>query len=169
MAFFTKSELRTENIFESNLYRFRKSISSTDQFDVFLSHSYEDRNFIPALKEKIENEFRYKVYVDWMEDTQLDREKVSKATADILRKRMRQCQYLFFVTSKNSSDSKWMPWELGYFDGFRPGNASILPLLDNPNDSFYGQEYLGLYPVVEKTTSKDLKYSNNILIHRIGR
>ena len=43
-----------------------------------------------------------------------------------------------------------MPWELGYFDGFRPDSISILPLVENYDSEWAGQEYLGLYPVIEK-------------------
>jgi hypothetical protein len=42
-----------------------------------------------------------------------------------------------------------MPWELGYFDGFRPGHVAILPLVKATGAGFNGQEYLGLYPYVE--------------------
>jgi hypothetical protein len=44
-----------------------------------------------------------------------------------------------------------MPWELGYFDGFK-GKVAILPVVEgNVNtDAFTGQEYLGLYPYVTK-------------------
>ena len=37
----------------------------------------------------------------------------------MLRQRMDHCRFLLFATSKASPDSKWMPWELGYFDGLR--------------------------------------------------
>jgi hypothetical protein len=42
-----------------------------------------------------------------------------------------------------------MPWELGYFDGFKPGYVWILPLVMDYDSEFKGQEYLGLYPTVE--------------------
>jgi len=48
-----------------------------------------------------------------------------------------------------------MPWELGFFDGFRPDGVAIMPVLDSPMDSFRGQEYLGLYPIVQKDTYKN--------------
>jgi hypothetical protein len=41
-----------------------------------------------------------------------------------------------------------MPWELGYFDGFRPGHVAIFPLVKTPGSGFEGQEYLGLYPYI---------------------
>lgn len=43
-----------------------------------------------------------------------------------------------------------MPWELGYFDGFRPEKVSVLPLANEENDDFKGQEYLDLYPKITK-------------------
>ena len=68
---------------------------------------------------------------------------------------MRQSESLIFATSKASPSSKWMPWELGYFDGFRPNRIAVFPLVDNAGQRFVGQEYLGLYPVVEKLPTKD--------------
>ena len=62
---------------------------------------------------------------------------------------MRRSQSLIYATSTASSHSKWMPWELGYFDGFRPGFVAILPLVQSTGDDFAGQEYLGLYPYIE--------------------
>jgi hypothetical protein len=34
-------------------------------------------------------------------------------------------------------------------DGFKPDGVAIMPVHDNPTDSFKGQEYLGLYPIVQ--------------------
>ena len=98
-------------------------------------------------------EVGFTTYVDWIVDKQLDRSKVTKETARVLRLRMHRCNSLFFVTSDSSSDSKWMPWELGYFDGFKQ-RVAILPILQQPvsTNSYNGQEYLGLYPYVTKDT-----------------
>jgi hypothetical protein len=97
-------------------------------------------------------EFRncgYLIYVDWIEDSHLDRENVNKQTADLLRTRMQRCQCLFFATSENSFSSKWMPWEAGYFDGVN-GKVAIVPIPDTvvTGDAYEGQEYLSLYPYV---------------------
>lgn len=59
---------------------------------------------------------------------------------------MNHCQFLLFATSKASPDSKWMPWELGYFDGMRHNHVGVLPIVESAGSSFRGQEYLGLYP-----------------------
>lgn len=110
-----------------------------------------DGDLILGVKSLLEG-FGFKVYVDWVDDPQLDRSKVSKENADLLRRRMRQSQSLVWAATEAASDSKWMPWELGYFDGFKPNQVAILPLVDNASDTFRGQEYLDLYPEIRKNT-----------------
>lgn len=118
-------------------------------FDVFISHSYEDADVIAGVKAIIERS-GLSAYVDWIEDAQLDRSQVSSATADQLRKRMDKCRFLLFATSNASPRSKWMPWELGYFDGLKRGQVGIFPIVKQAGDHFQGQEYLGLYPLYEE-------------------
>jgi hypothetical protein len=121
----------------------------SQRFDVFLSHSSRDAELILGVKVLLEKR-KYSVYVDWDTDHELDRSAVSPKTANRLRVRMQQSQSLIYVATDNATHSKWMPWELGYFDGFRTGGVAILPLLESESGSFRGQEYLGLYPVVRK-------------------
>jgi len=54
---------------------------------------------------------------------------------------------LFFLLSR------WMPWEAGYFDALK-GRVAILPIFetDPGNESYTGQEYLGLYPYIVRGT-----------------
>ncbi|MNN67530.1 hypothetical protein D3C81_1831680 [compost metagenome] len=63
---------------------------------------------------------------------------------------MKQSKTLLYIATENATNSKWMPWELGYFDGHKPDRVAILPVMDNENQKFEGQEYLGLYPTVDK-------------------
>lgn len=128
-------------------------------YDVFLSHSYQDADVILGLKKTLE-EKGYDVYVDWIDDNQMSRDNVNVRTANQLRNRMKSCKSLFFATSDNSSDSKWMPWELGYYDGYR-GKVAILPINNSSyqKDSYEGQEYLGLYDyVIEDYGTLYIKY-----------
>lgn len=131
-----------------------RAATNTDSFDVFLSHASKDAELILGVKKLLEG-FGAKVYVDWVDDAQLDRTKVSKENAQVLRHRMRQSKSLVWVATEAAGNSKWMPWELGYFDGFRPNQVAVLPLVDNATETFKGQEYLALYPVIRKNT-----YSN---------
>lgn len=43
-----------------------------------------------------------------------------------------------------------MPWELGYFDGLKGANISIMPIEEQETPGRYGQEYLALYPAIQK-------------------
>lgn len=128
--------------------------SATRTYDIFLSHSVKDAELILGMKGTFED-LGYSVYVDWIDDPQLDRTRVTSATADKLRQRMNSSKSLFYVTTANSDSSKWMPWECGYFDG-RKEKAAIAPILKTSTDnSFSGQEYLGLYPYVVKQPNRE--------------
>lgn len=117
-------------------------------FDIFLSHAFEDAEVVRGVRLLLEAE-GFSVYVDWIEDAATDRSRVTAETADMLRSRMNHCRFLLFATSNASRDSKWMPWELGYFDGKAHGGVGILPLVAKVGDEFRGQEYLALYPYYE--------------------
>jgi hypothetical protein len=121
--------------------------SPTKTYDIFLSHSFQDAELILGLKLKLEKDFGHSVYVDWVDDPQLDRSKVDAATAEALRIRMHRCKGLLYAATDNSAASKWMPWECGYFDG-KFGRSAILPITDYAKSDYKGQEYLGVYPYV---------------------
>jgi hypothetical protein len=148
-GFLAKSHVRKASA--QILNESRSATRGTDTFDVFLSHSISDADLVLGIKNLLE-ERGLKVYVDWETDSQLDRSKVNPETADMLRRRMKQSTSLLYLATESASSSKWMPWELGYFDGLRSGQVAVMPLLDNETDSFEGQEYLGLYPTVTKDT-----------------
>lgn len=164
MAYFTKAEARAaaRSVTASQMYRTSAQILNesrvkardTESFDIFLSHSISDGELVLGVKRLLEQS-GFTVYVDWDTDSQLDRSTVSAATADLLRKRMKQSKSLLYLATESASSSKWMPWELGYFDGHRGGQVAVMPLTDNENDYFSGQEYLGLYPKVTKDTYAD--------------
>ena len=97
------------------------------------------------------------VYVDWIEDSQLDRSNVNIHSAKLLRNRMNNCASLIYITSESAEKSVWMPWELGYMDA-RTHRVAVAPILDEESD-FHGREYLSLYPYLDLT-------SNSFYIHR---
>jgi hypothetical protein len=129
-----------------------RAFDAADRYDVFLSHSFDDAEIILGIKRMIES-LRLTVYVDWLEDPKLDRSRVTVKTAALLKARMNVCSSLIYVHSPNSPNSLWMPWELGYFDGIRPHQVWILPLVSEYDSEFKDQEYLRLYPCVEKLDS----------------
>jgi hypothetical protein len=157
VEFFTASELqqKTAAIFTSRLQSFGSGETvfanearrdpEVKEYDIFLSHSFLDAKIIYGLKAVLE-ENGFSVYVYWLEDAS-ERTRVTAETAERLRKRMQSCKFLLYATSENADNSRWMPWELGYFDGIR-GKVAICPISNNSN--FEGREYLGLYPHMEK-------------------
>lgn len=158
MAYFTKQEARnyakrsitlSVESYSSKLESIVESQNNQRQFDVFLSHSIRDEELVLGIVEFLK-QMGKEVYVDWIEDRQLSRSSVTPETAETLRQRMNQSSRLLYLATDNASSSKWMPWELGYFDGLKYGNVAILPLVDSAYSSFQGQEYLGLYPALGK-------------------
>jgi len=127
-----------------------ESQDRTKEYNIFLSHSYLNAIEISELK-KVIQKYGFSVYVDWIEDKKLSRNNVTKETARILRERMKHCETLIYAHTVESSISKWMQWELGFFDGFK-GKVSILPIEEKATgtDDYKGLEYLGLYPYITK-------------------
>jgi len=126
-------------------------------FDVFLSHSYRDvqalsEDELLQLKKLIEGS-GLKIYLDWIVDPQLERSCVTADAARVLRNRMDHSRSLLYATTQTSSDSKWMPWELGYVDA-KTTRVAILPIIDQSGNGYYGQEYLGIYPHVARLESQ---------------
>jgi hypothetical protein len=125
--------------------------ASIDQHDIFLSHAFDDRELILGVALTLED-LGYSVYLDWRDDPTLDRKNVNPATAARLRERMRNAKCLFYATTENACNSRWMPWELGFKDG-HTNRSAILPVKDTVPTDFKGQEYLGLYPYVTQQRS----------------
>lgn len=124
--------------------------SATGVFDIFLSHSVRDARVILGVRNWLSAK-NYRVYVDWIDDPQMDRSRVCPSTAARLRKQMQNSHSLIYATSRAARESRWMPWELGYFDGRKGGDAvSILPIESRSSNDFTGEEYLGLYKLIEQ-------------------
>ncbi|MBI3352224.1 MAG: toll/interleukin-1 receptor domain-containing protein [Nitrospirae bacterium] len=158
MAFLTKAAMRVlgESIIRKSARTVLAEAIEFDPdkiYDVFLSHSSRDKTLVIGVKTRLEVE-GLDIYVDWIDDATLDRTKVTPENAERLRKRMRRCRSLLYLATDNASHSKWMPWEVGYFDGLGQGKIGILPVLNDPGEPFVGTEYLGLYSVVEEWATK---------------
>lgn len=126
------------------------STANSKVYDIFLSHSSDDAKLVAGLKLELED-LGHSVYVDWIDDPNLDRKNVTKETALLLQQRMKQCKSLIYAFSESATNSKWMPWELGYFDGIK-GTVAVLPIAKTSKSSFVGSEYLGIYYYIQIDT-----------------
>lgn len=164
MSLFTSSYLKqvyNQNILSLNesvrTRNFSASISST--FDIFLSHSFLDKDIVGGLYTELTKK-GYKVYVDWIVDPQLSRGNVTKETAELIRSRLKNSKSLLLAVSSNANLSKWIPWELGYVDG-NTGNCALVPIeLNNKSIStFERSEYLLLYPFIKRDGDSSTLYT----------
>jgi len=110
----------------------------------FLSHSSKDEELVAGAIRVLENHGA-KVYVD-----EIDPEMppyTSEETAVLLKMRIRDTSRFVLLASKNSKESKWVPWELGIADGVKtPSKIALFPASDSSFDkSWASWEYLGLY------------------------
>jgi hypothetical protein len=171
MALITESDLRTRARRAPDVMvradsvlteRVRKQ-EQIETYDIFLSHAYEDKELILGVVLTIED-LGFRVYVDWRDDSQLDRARVTHGTAAKLRKRMQSSRSLLYSTTAQAKNSKWMPWELGYKDG-NGGRVAVLPVSasQSNSDEYSGQEYLGIYPYVTKDRNK--KGDDKLWVH----
>jgi hypothetical protein len=130
-----------------------KAFSVTEHYDIFLCHAFKDAKIVEAIKDFLKSN-GLTVYVDWIDDPQLSRSHVTPATAAKLRAAMRRSTSLLYAASVNASESKWMPWEVGYSDALH-GRVAILPLADGNElvSAYRGQEFMGIYPYVDDDAS----------------
>src|SRR2546422_969529 len=115
----TLAKARALRLHDSTSGALQKSLSASAErssFDIFLSHSYLDKELILGITVYLEK-MGHTVYVDWKQDAQLSRDNITKETAQVVRARIEQSESLFFATTEGAKSSRWMPWELGYMDG----------------------------------------------------
>jgi hypothetical protein len=117
---------------------------STTSATAFLSHSSKDKELVAGAMVVL-HEHGANVYID-----EIDPEMppyTTEETAALLKKRIKETQRFVLLTTENSKDSRWVPWELGIADGTKglgkialfPANSATL------NDDWSSSEYLGLY------------------------
>lgn len=129
--------------------RLKETASASAIFDVFLSHSSnEPEEILLGIKGFLEDA-GLSVYVDRYSDPHLVPGEITKDTAETLRRRLRASKSLLYVYSRHSKLSRWMPWELGFMDG-AGRRIGIVPVVEAVRDTFDGEQYLGLYPYLDR-------------------
>ncbi|QIA03840.1 toll/interleukin-1 receptor domain-containing protein [Pseudomonas fluorescens] len=142
----TKAELRafTANRSKSGREQLLRSNASSGGTSTFLSHSSKDHELLEGAMEVLYNHGA-RVYID-----EIDPEMppyTSTETAALLKQRISQTRRFVLLTTENSKESRWVPWELGVADGEKSlVNIALFPASDSTyDDSWTSWEYLGLY------------------------
>ena len=114
----------------------------------FLCHSHADDQLVRGVVSMLERE-GWRVYVDW-QDTSLPATP-SRVTAQTIKSKIVQSDFFLFLATRNSTASRWCPWEIGYADGKKPiERIVIIPTVDDAGN-YYGNEYLQLYRKIDRT------------------
>lgn len=146
-------EARRQPLYEANTRR-ATVFDAAIKYDLFISHSFQDKELVAGLA-YLFREAGYIVYIDWINDSKLVRTNVTPDTAKTIKNRIEGSKGTAYISTSNSTSSKWCPWELGVSDGYN-GKVCILPIMNSR--TFKGQEYLCLYPYLDYETNQTGKF-----------
>lgn len=119
-----------------------KHIQTLKAFDVFISHCISNANTVDDIVRYL-NDVGMVAFVDWKSDRDdLKRSKTNQYTADVLKLRMQQSKCLLLIRTRESDQSIWVSWELGYFAALNKRVAILEVEDDLPEVS----EFIGGYP-----------------------
>jgi MTH538 TIR-like domain (DUF1863). len=145
------------NITKSELESFTRNFTLNEQRQIlkaarnqsvsvstFLSHSSKDVDILPGVVNILKNHGAA-VYIDEVDPNMPPY--TSHETARLLKSRINESKRFVLLTSENSKDSRWVPWELGIADGYKNINRiALFPSSENMYaDRWSSWEYLGLY------------------------
>ena len=121
---------------------YNSQLEQMKKYDLFLSHSSFDSELLLSLKSVL-NHSNVNVYVDWVSDSNaLKRELTNVNTANTIIERLKSSKALLYIHTQASQNSKWTPWELGFFHALK-GKICIYNL-----DNIEKAPYLDIYPIV---------------------
>jgi hypothetical protein len=120
---------------------------------LFLSHSHLDKQIVEQAKIFFEN-LGIAIYVDWADETMP--EKPNATTAQKIKSQIATSNDKFVLLATNEAlASRWCNWEVGIADAFKlpSKKMALLPLTDG-NQQWHGNEYLQIYPRIEKNPTQ---------------
>ena len=116
---------------------YNSQLEQMKSYDLFISHSSTDSELLLQLK-SILNCSSINVYIDWVNDKEaLKRELTNVDTANAIIERLKSSKALLYIHTNASLNSRWTPWELGFFHAlknkvcvYNPDNIEKAPYLD---------------------------------------
>lgn len=122
-----------------------KRASLRTEVTIFLSHKHSDRDLVKQAVALFQS-LGVDVYVDWLDSSMPP--VTSPATADRLKRKIRESKKFVLLASDDAIESKWCNWELGLGDAAKyVEHIAILPA-GSRGKTWKGSEYLGIYPVI---------------------
>lgn len=158
-GYFNAYKISDSNVINESFSRTRYfsagSIASASGITVFISHKHSDlksvgdENDLKGLLDYLKSTYNVVPYIDSM-DKRMPKETCAE-TADRIKYVIDACDKFLLLATNKALASKWCNWEVGIADKKKlpRQDMAILPMLDN-NDTLYdGNEYLELYPYIE--------------------
>lgn len=152
MGYLTFSKLSNQTFQKAEVINEARGFSVSANKVVFLSYRRKDKEYVKPIVDLL-HDLRVNVYIDYLDEKLPDTP--SSTTAELLRNRIKKSDKFIMVSTPNSKDSKWIPWELGLGDGFNGyENVIVLPVTNNM-DIWREQEYFEIYGYVKEVNSRD--------------
>ncbi|TAY75146.1 toll/interleukin-1 receptor domain-containing protein [Rhizobium ruizarguesonis] len=122
----------------------RRAATRSPEGAIFLSHSSKDQDLLGPVIRLLER-YGATVYVDKKDDSLPPY--TNRKTALSLKDRIKKSKKFIVLTSVQSKESRWVPWELGLADGYlTTKNTAILPAVDSKDDYKWAErEYFSIY------------------------
>lgn len=149
-----------EDMLESS----RVSSNKINKKSVFLSHSHFDKTIVQKIG-LLFNSMNAELYIDWM-DNSLPK-LTNTITAQLIKRKISECDNFLFLATYNGLRSKWCNWELGIADTLKYERMAILPI-ESKSGKWEGNEYLNLYPeMIISDENLDVLTTDKIEINQI--
>ena len=152
MSYISESQLsqyrlRTKTFSADNIVNLNESYSRDKTKPmIFLSHKHDEFSILQDVIAFLNNE-GVDVYVDWMDPSMPAY--TNAETAHKLKQSIKVADKFILVATPNAINSKWCNWELGLGDAAKYiDNIALFPV-NRDSQSFYGSEYLRIYPRIE--------------------
>lgn len=171
------SDFASRNVLNESLNRSRtfseSSIRSGSGTTIFVSHKHSDldNTELRGVLQYLIQKYGIIPYIDCM-DPNMPAQTCAE-TANRIKSVIGTCERFILLATEDALKSMWCNWEVGIADKtkYSLDSMAILPLLErNQNENDYiGNEYLRLYPYIEKEYTRPGFYNYFVQIPRTGR
>lgn len=159
-GYFNSYRISDSNVLTESYRRTRyfssSGIRSGAGTTVFISHKHSDlentgdMNDLKGLLNYLIDKYHIEPYIDSMDKKMPDETCVE--TAERIKEVINYSEKFILLATNAAIASKWCNWEVGIADKlkFSGNNMAILPMLEDQDSLYKGNEYLELYPYIEE-------------------
>ncbi|WP_454803739.1 toll/interleukin-1 receptor domain-containing protein [Mucilaginibacter phyllosphaerae] len=128
---------------------------------IFLCHAHVDKMIVDKIYAFFKT-LNVELYIDWM-DHSLP-EFTNALTASSVKKKIDESSKFIFLATARALTSRWCNWELGLAYSRKDMQLAIFPI-ETWTGKWAGNEYLHLYPVIERSGSIETLTIDDLKVH----